>query len=456
MRENWLEEGLRDKLEGFDSELNLEEAWDALEQKRSEPKGRRLGWLWIVTGSLLLIGSSFAIYQLTTNETPEMVDVPVKVDVSNVIGQEKVVLLDSENALLTEKIFEAQSQMPESSSNRNYQSQQQDTPIRNTQIITPKSLDYTTPSSYFVSTPNIDNNQNDRTTDDQVTDSDVSTEIGQSVALNQSNLVINQFTLLEGVTAKLQRDSKQVLKFKFANFGRQDRVKKSKSIPQFVGVDFGFSPITNGQILADEKAIDAVSANLYYKKHLSNSFYLKVGLGLDRYTTRIEGSESNTSTSIEPNQVVERVIYQDGTIENILGDGEVTTTETTTYQLYNSYQFISVPVVAGLRIIDRAQTNIELEGGMATTISSQYDVKEYDPTNGGQVNQVADLNLRNTSIFSGLLAAQWNYHPKSLSRLGVFMKVGTRFQLNDISSEDTFNVDKFKSYQLGLGLQYRL
>ena len=459
MRENWLEEGLRDKFEGFDSELNLEEAWGTLEQTRNAPNKRRLGWLWIVTGSLLFLGSSLAVFQLTTNETTEITDAPVKAKVSNVISQkqkEVVDVNDVKETLVSDQISKSETPLSGTSSIKTSQRQQKDTPNRNTQTTLSNNLVYDAPSSYPTTRQNNVTNQNNLTAVDQVNDSAVSTVGRQSAALTQSNLAINQITLLAGVSSKLQRDSKQVLNHKIADFLLLDRVKKSKSIPQFVGIDFGFSPVTNGQVLANEEALDGISASLFYKKHLSRRFYLKTGLGLDRFMTKQEGSTENSFTSIEPDQIVERIIYQDGTIENVLGDGEVTTTESTTYQLYNSYQFVSIPVVAGFRIVDRDLTSIEVEGGMSTTISSQYDVKEYDPANGGQVNQLADLNLRNTSVFSGLLAAQWNYHPKSLKRLGLFMKVGTRFQLNDISTDESFNIDKFRSYQLGLGLQYRL
>lgn len=453
MRKDWLEDDLKDRFEDFGSEMDLEAEWSALEDRR-DPEPKRRFPIWYVIAGVLLVGVTWLGYANYESDDKDTLGEVTLIDVDGDRISEIENIQRGQSDALT-KTSEYQAQIVEEKKVKqhpfNQKTNQTATQITPSQSFSTLKNTLTTRTPYANTDPGIKRTY--RT-------SSVSKQLPQIAKVETSNIMnqtrsVLSINSIDGIVSLLNDEgSLPRLRRRIKTFDKK-RLTAGYTGEHFVGLVAGYSPLTSGRILANENSLDAISAGIYYKKYISSRFFLQTGLNWDRYTTSISGTDQNITTDLVEDQLLEQYFYLDGTVVDVFGEGEVTTTETANYSLYNRYQFFSIPVIVGYQLYRGNSVVLEIEGGISATVASRYDVKNFDIVNRA-FQQNENLPLSSAGIISGLTALNLHYQPAQMDRLNFIGRVGASLQFNDIATDNDYVFDRFRSYQLGLGLQYRL
>ena len=449
MRDNWLDNELNEKFQDFDSEMNLEQEWAALQERRSTQQRQQPNKLWLLCAGIAVVSASWYLYStpLTQNSSIETQLSKTVVEYKEVAQHNKATTDEVTKETFNLQIDNSQLQI-EKSDNTSATSEQKNSVTRD---LAPPSQSI---QAMHRDTPNENAQQYTQTTVKQRTPNITqSTRSGNEIQISTDQSVINQITevsqLLHTLNNHLTASTGILIEL-----DPRRRSKANKAGAQSLSIGIGYSAFTSGTTFNDEKAIDGTSASLHYKKYLSPKSYLKTGLNIDKYTTRLEGVSTHSYTQVEDGQIIERYFNSDGTFDSVLGEAEVSIEETTEYHLYNRYQFVSIPVIFGLEVLERQRSYFAVEGGISASLISNYEIKEFDGVN--TFNSMENLQLRKAGLLSGLAAISWHYQPLQSNKLDVFCRVGSRFQLNDLSDVGDYNVQRFNALNFGLGVQYRM
>ena len=449
MRDNWLDDELNEMFQDFDSEMNLENEWAALQQRRKSPT--QPNRLWFLLVGVAVVSASWYFYSTSLTQNTE---------IDTQLTQQISVTSDESNS--TKKLVNAEIILDQQNNFHGTETHVGlDKPLNekiklsvNTQRLAAQTLAptnlYSSIKSNDKETEQLPQSKEKYKTQTNVKSIESHNEI-ERVALQ---VAINKIANLEQLSHTLYTDQKPSVNHTLTTLNSLKRTKANKAGAHYLSLGFGYSPLTTGATRDEEKAIDGISTSLHYMKYLSPNLYLKTGINLDKFTTRVKGTITESNTQMEDNQIIKRYYNFDGTIEYVYGEGEVIADEVTQYHLYNRYQFVSVPVIFGLEVLQTERSYFAVEGGISATIFNQYDIKKFDGIN--TFNSVENQELKTAGIFSGLAAISWHYQPQALEKLDFFCRVGSRFQLNDLSDNSIYNVNRFHAVDVGLGIQYRM
>ena len=492
MRDNWLDDGLNEMFEDFDSEMNLEAEWAALEQRRETQQ--RPYRLWLLCMCAVVLGAALYLYPSTDMPADMASDTP-EATLVNVIDPKANDLdltptqpptqptLEIEEARISENNLAIQnSEQQQQQQTLQQPLQQLSKQLDAVSTIKPRVDDTKTQDAVRLVTTQTskekthDTVQSDK---DQLASSAFTTVRENTTSINENTiaqrstpnpnnsnqppqtvwssltpLLVDQVREISILPSMIDLNRSVVNVNDLALTPSRTRKKANKAGAYYLGLDFGYSPLTSGGILADEIAVDGIGTSLYIKKYLASNIYLKTGLNLDRYTTQVNGTSTNSYTQIQDNQIIERYFNPDGTFVPVLGMGPVAIDEVTDYQLYNRYQFVSVPVIFGVQLLERANSFIVIEGGLSATIATQYEAKFFDRQSG--FVEYDDLTIRKQGLLSGLGGISWHYQPQSVERLSLYTRLRATVQLNDTTTDAFSTASKFQSYSVGVGVEYRL
>ena len=451
MRENWLDDELNKLFDDYDSDINLEAEWNALQERRQ--KDKRPSLLWILFLGFAVAAGSWYIYSsssttmVVSDAEPSTAteDLPITQSLNSQTPntQSEIALIkntQTENTRgLNTKIVNSQNSLKEDKV-----AEFKKPNVQNAK----SSLSSTTVSSLPTQAQASNINQSQSKTSNYA----LTTQKNIVIGLDDVSKFVKEIVFMPLLPTYLEIDRSLIEGF--AENNNRTRKTSSRAGNQYLGFTFGYSPLTKGSILEDEKAIDGFSSSISFKKYLSPKFYLATGLGLDHFSTQLTGKSQYSYTQLEDNQLIERYINSDGTIDDVYGIGEVAVTETSTFQLYNRYKFISVPVIFGVQLYEKAQSHLELEAGVSASFVSQYELKYFDGIN--QFKNYDNLDLRESGVFNGITNLTWHYQPQSMDRLDFFFRLGARLQLNDITREKIIDSKRFQSFTLGFGAEYSL
>jgi len=470
MEDNLFDDQRNKMFDDYDSEMHLEAEWKALQERRQPTKRPII--VWMLSIGFAIVGISWVMYSSYT--TPAIAsnaaavstntvvanDITTKADATNQVATNEKVINEEVTSILpgAQDDFQAKEKLTALQDDENDDAQNLKTKKTNEAAIANSSK-----NQISQSTPSSKNevSQSSQEQSNSVDQSKASTlkntptvQKNNELKLNFKPKLTNQITSLPLAQTLVVTDDFVLDDLDFVFGQTMERKKSSKASTQYLSLAFGYSPITRGSVLENEKTKHGISSSIHYKKYLSPKFYIATGLGFDQFTTQVTGDSENIYTQLEENQILERYYNADGTIEYVYGTGEVEVIELTSFKLYNRYNFISVPVLLGLQIYHNGKSHLEFETGVSATIVSQYEVKYFDGIN--QFKDYEDLDLRQTGLFSSITNLTWHYQPQSIERLDFFCRLGARLQLNDITSEQMVNTKRFKSLNFGIGVDYRL
>ena len=452
MKKNWLENGLNDKLGDYGSPIDLEEAWKALEQQRKPEKKKRrfLGWwffgliFFIGMGGYFLMEKNNALSSISDSDINANIPVAFNNTNNNVnqkSSHDKNLLVDN-NVLNNKTLSEKTKHLHISKSDE----------IENKKAIKTKPANVqhsiTHPQEQLIIQSTVSNQSRD-------------VSINNEQRLSDNNFIVEPKTIasilqLPLVNTLLLNSFESVSLLEKCEALQKVKIKKSKSFyPKYISIASGYSPFSKGKILEEETSLDAISANLLYHKYLSKNLYLSTGISFDQFTNRIETIDIQNYTELD-NHLIKTNEYLNGIVEETYGMVEVAVMEKTTFEVFNKYKFVSIPLILGLELSPSGKSSFQIEGGMSASILNQIDGKILATNSTEIFNDLNSLDLKKRGIVSGLFGMQWNYIPVKNKDWRLFLKYQGYFQLNKLSDAPDLNISQFNAHQFSMGIKYEL
>ena len=490
MKEDWLEKGLEDKLDNYDSPMDLENAWGALQARREKPKKKRRFFFWLFFGLLTLGIGAWGSYFIFNNQSDTVVaskQEPVRETITELEHQSKNV----ENGFgkTTPNISAVADVAKINSKNQ----------VEKSESPTLKS----TEENINTSEKWKRGNQNYSPPTEEATLSSVATssgneeinftETGINLFLEQSSnihtsetaegfgknaesiFILPEEEKQEEVIFKdsipLQEESQVLaflpsLKIKLLDFPQGENFNISNSTflvnnsvyvtthgpilsiihpPNYFGLSAGYGTRSTGKVFTDENPLDLTSFQAFYEKSFGRKFYFKTGINFDQMVNSFESSTERILTETAPNQLITVNHFQNGTIEEIFGVGEVSNLEKTTAKNYHRYRLVSIPMMVGYKIEAFHRSTIQIEAGMARSVFTNYS---------GEIFELGDFDLENRGVWQGIYGLSWNYSLRNKHQL--FMGVQGNYHFNEIWKSSQLDLEKFWFHQFQVGLKFRI
>lgn len=476
MKENWLEQGLHDKLDHYESPIDLESAWEALEAERPAPKKKRRFLIWWFWGLALLVsGSTYFLWE--SIHSPNALEVSASLETVTAISENNLTTKNKGN----NSVLEETALLPPSNQKTPKQ------PVDRAAIQKTSTIVKSQPNDAKTDTtnPNLTETQNKAI--NSISKTNLTPKAPHLIRPNtisnldssdkQSFNLLSIFNQVQKGTTSSKRKFRVTPQLYTLNLSSVETTatnstennlpllptsdseirtnKKAVKIPQYIGLESGFGLRAKGKTLTDEIPLDVFSIQLFYQKYLSKKIYLKTGVAYQQFTNKLESDTTKRYTQLMDDQIILVNQYADGRTENVYGTAEVETIERTQYQIFNKYRFLSVPILFGVELFPFKKNSLQVESGFSATIFSQFDGRFLADSPTTTFNELATLDLKNTGLFHALLAVQWNVRPFNNSDWTLFLKYQGNLQLNDLSNSASLNIEKFHVQQLFMGLKYK-
>ncbi len=455
MEKNWLETGLNDKLGDYASSMDLEEAWNAIDAKRHPNKKKRrfIGW-WLLGLLALIVGfflwhkskvsdstpgvvASNVIEKEQTDNTPNDQILAVQKDITTgLVSKEK-----SNSTVTIEQIYNNKntlrtlgSTMSENSELKRHNFLNKKENFQNSSI-NKNDFFKTNPQDYSERSNTTLNESQIRIEEEVVTFSNVP-------LLSSSKIKYLDFSIFD-----------DILPIQFI------RIKSRKAIEfpsNYIGIASGYSFASTGKSSIEESTLDAFSLNLFYQKYLKKNVYLKTGFSFNQFTNELASTHNATRQEQANDQVIAINLFQNGNVENELGPGITEIIEKTTFQIFNKYKFVNIPILIGVTLNPKSRINFQIEGGISTSIFSKFDGKILT-NNGSEIfNDLNRIDLKKAGIVNGRYGLGCNFTLTKNNNWNAFVNYQGNLQFNKLSNTSSLNVEKFNSQQLFIGLKYGL
>lgn len=435
MKENWHNKELKNGLGGYDSPMDIEQSWEALEARRKPKKKRRTPILFWFFGLGVLIMVGLYILNLPEKVSDNFVDSrAIAESVSKEIkkGNEERILtkpdqakikesMDDRDHLTQRKFEEKKTRTKSSGSKRNLTSVSRNTKLVGNSKEDPKGLTFQNSSKNEVET--IVESNNSLITRTEYKQNTYELNDARLMDRNLPAISIIQNINLIGIIPTNNLDF-----YDIPILNKKDFSDKSIVNPRQIGFSTSYSFLTSGLVAEKESALDAFSGFLFYEKSLFRNVYFKSGILFQQFTNRLNVKEQRTYFETEENVTVIINSYQDGSEQKIKGTQEIKFVETTTHNLYNRYRFISVPLIVGYKIPIGNESSLKFEGGISSSfynlhsgqayqdgiISPYENIKEFESKNIGVIQGLGsfyyelNLNKKSTVFFGSQITLQLN------------------------------------------------
>jgi len=454
MRKDWLDKRLEQKLEGFEMPLDLESAWDNLEQIRKKKK-KKVFIPWI--GTFLILGLfSFLIYpHLEPNESQSKV---IKARIDSIESSTK-----TERYVETTTIGNTMEH-----SRENFQFQDNSTSIpKATSTFASESYSNKksfkehkvyVEDSYIIGPSSITSDEIDldeivaSTTDTNSMQKKISkspfSEILKKSELNVIPIFpLTQISVVESISEMKVPEQPQPqpeISVKTNQFGFVGMYGITKVKRTNINLD----EIAFKQLEESEKPIDVIGAGITFTHILKNNIYLNTGLLYHQWSDRLNIQKSSTISELRENIPVEIRSYNNGLIDTLYGNVMVQNEQIGTFDIWNKNTLIGVPLGVGYHWKIKDRMSIKIGAGFLTSylLNSESDLLN---TNNNELSRI-DSEEFNSFLFqfNGNLSAIYKLNNTWNLSLGI----QTLQDLNDRKKSNASYSAKYKSYNLNLGL----
>ena len=444
MKEDWLDNSLGDKLDGYESPLDLENAWESFQAKREAPKKKnRFFFLWILLGVITIgLGGSYLLLNDTTSDA--LTETIIEEDNSKTSSS---TLVETEKTNSNNNTFTSNENRSNATENISYENQnasvrrEANSPSSKVgdQILDPAITHFAPEEKQADALILPVQNEEEGNIETETIDANNELE----------DFAITFLPSLKSNALELPLQSKvEILNASFSDLGKKTIIKsKSLSISPFhFGIVAGYGLRSKGKVLSNEKPLDVISTNLFLEKRIfSDRLYLKTGINFDLFVNKVETSTETDLTQLENNQLIAVNHFQDGTIQEVFGVGKIQTIEKTTTKNFNRYRLISVPLILGYDVVSSNRIILQVEGGMARSIFGNHSGKDFD---------LVDSDFEHQGVWQGLYGLNLNYN---LGRnLNIFSSVKGNYHLNKIGKSEQLEMEKFRFHQVQIGLRFKL
>lgn len=465
MKNDWLNKNLEEKLGEYDSPLDIENAWESLQNKRQPKKKNRFFFFWIFSGLMTIgvAGSYFLLNDKSDNNTItklennlEEVNQPfenIETPYSTLPNSENNSQLHSDKNITSETktIFNKNKNLE----NHNYSNSKNNQLDENSntsfsEVINNAVVNTITPNSNLVfSKKTNDNfivpNQNEEKGNEKIkslVDSIISPKEKTPMAviflpnLKMSLLELpshENFDILNLNSSK--KYTQQVL----------DPVLIPFHPKKYLHLNVGYGVRSTGKILTNEKPLDILSFNILYEKYFPHkNVYFKTGITFDQFVNSTEKISEQIVTAPHDNQLIEINHFQNGTTENVFGITDISTIEKTNEKNYNRYRLVSIPIIIGYDIFSH-RSNIQIEAGFARSILGIHSGKYFD---------LVDSDFEKQRVWQGLYGLNFNF--RTGSRINIFSSLKGNYHFNKMGKSDQLDMEKFRFHQVQIGLRLEL
>ncbi len=476
MKENWHNKELQDGLGAYDSPMDLDKAWEALETKRKPKKEkRRFFFLWFF-GLLALI--SIGSYSILKNNAKEVDTLSIVNERLNEVAQNisETKVLEKENADLSKKEKTiAEEEVKKVESKGQLKSIETKTETNDTAIdkveLTEKGegsiLEILNNNKFTNERERLvfENNKERNTRSSQIK----STISKDSKRLSQKTIAQdnpeNRFSK-KAISLNSRLELPNVLKgvplpslqFTFSGFDLQekeskmivkDRPNSKKNLRTRFGLSSTYAIFTDGFIQSGEQPLDAMMYRVFYERFISPKFYLKTGFSFQQFTTELTMTEIDTDLEMENNLLLIENQFQDGSITQEYGTGEVRYVQSNNHQFFNRYRLVSIPLLVGYEFPVFSKSSLQFEVGVATSILSAHSGKIIENETHLSFDESSNFEERSIGVLQGISAVQ--YQVEVGQRLFLFLGAQANFHMNKSVKLEEERGQLFRSFGLSLG-----
>lgn len=456
MKRNWLENKLYDRLKERPSEIDLDAAWKALENKRNPEKDDKgIAWPWILSGVLLLATLSFWGFSSINSSTSLLSHELNNTQLSTEASIQAMLRPDEpevRQSIVNSKPGEGKPSLLAKQTTKKLKSNQ-------------KKRNFSNISS------NTHNN---------IASNDVKHIINNAELVNQTTKAGEQFpnqipiysnvaTEQEELGANTLIASRQTDESNALSIGLVPRIEINpldvkRDIPELsfipetnhvknlsqssrkrIGVDLAygtmFSNLNHNNQFVDlsthrneiEKSLDHYALAINYEHFIGSRLYLKTGLSFSQFTSTFENIVASNETETREDTVA-HIINPFGENEFVLGDKEVTLGIRSNHFL--KYRSIQIPFGIGLDLPLNEKWSADLSAGVnyALLILNQGSYLEF-PDSGDQLTDLASGTYRSTGVFSGFGTAgiyrhynAWSFGLATSVQFDLNNRIDTGFQ----------------------------
>ncbi len=444
MKEDWHNKELQNGLGNYDSPIDLEGAWEALDAKRHPKKAkRRFAWLWLGVLCLLVVGG----YYLLDNVNDE-ISVSEKVVVVNPdLKQESNVKLEAQNntQLLSEYEAEIANELKGKNTKTLFEridKTQVSQTEGNTKFLKGKTARYLLSGNVKsiqaaavidledksqIQDPNLPvaiikptdfgiKTQTSKTNDQESKNNQESlnqnekkvTTANESIIKNHSKIV-EERSSSDSLLASAVAGEPDIVNDSIPNL---DDLKNELGISfiakSSIGISASYGFLTSGSVSKDEQSLDALAVDVFYEKEISSAFYFKTGISYKQYTNKLKVNEEYVYFETE-NDVILVNSYISGLEEEITGEVEVEYRATHNHLLYNRYSFVAVPILVGYKVNFAKRSKLKLETGISTSLFTSHSGNLYATGLIESLENIDGYNAKKIAVLQGLLGLQYEY-----------------------------------------------
>lgn len=425
MKEDWLEDKMKERFEGFDSGLNLEEAWGDLEARRNPEKTNRKGLIWWWTaaagGIILLAGLFFVNLPYSAQGSivsAENTEQEMKQNTNGSITQ------SVENQIIVEEKTEEQSvSSPVLKNNENVKSEyfQKEKASEKENINTKKesSVELTRKNSIAnkaLITKYADYRKKDSNSSENLS-SFPTYSANESEVIDINFLKQDYVSLLENQIGLLKQV--EIIPTDISNFYQinklvDDKDGKSKTLKNTIGLSYNFGKAfretprgrsnSNYTILRDkaEKNLDAWSAQLFFERKIKEDWFLRFDVGYVSVTDSYIDEAILTTPKMFDNQVLQINRFIDGTESQVVGEALGSQTQTTTNTFYQRYRSSFIGFAFGRKFDLASSFTFRASAGADLTIFRNNQGVIADPTEtSDEYDNLSNFSSQKGSFLAG-------------------------------------------------------
>ncbi|MBR9922127.1 MAG: hypothetical protein GYB31_14910 [Bacteroidetes bacterium] len=203
-----------------------------------------------------------------------------------------------------------------------------------------------------------------------------------------------------------------------------------------------------------EQGMDRMGASLIIRRKARTHLFFSSGLELARFTNESRATQILESTEMQDDLLLEIRIRQDGSTEEIIGTGEVKVVEETKYSLYETHDFLYLPVEAGWQFFPEKRINLNLRTGIAFGYAFRRNGMRWTHEDEWAPKQLEATDFRTAGLLEWRLGleSQWKITEKTSFFLG--LQFGT--DLTDHSRQTDSFSESYRWTNARLGMLFSI
>ena len=495
MKKDWLKDKLNERFDEFDAGLDLDQAWGDLVARRNPPKKKnRVLFFWFGSGllGLILVGLFLSNQQQLVDDEARISETTLQT--SKIVESKQKVELEKEHLPRAKKLSEKTSAIL---TNRKVKERsdlvgEENKAILDKKLKTEESVKgsgkeivdvlvqskFILPLKKSISQNRVEQSESVQETSGLMTEtktfvakrligSEIENESVGKRKVNENNLLLDQISFLpslmmDKIFPESRNPNSSIKKPSIADSlvvadlraAKESKKPKLRDYYNGFGVSVAYGlhqrefKINDGRIEKfvndrrdQEKALDVVEANAFYRRYFNNGLIGELGLGFQQTTYKFQFEETMTFSQTVEDAITAIHSYPDGTEETILGTIEETVTTLREYTYFQKYQQVNLSGMVGMQMRLGGRFGCGVFTGLEYGIFAKANgVSLSQAGTGFALGSLEDVGYRNEGILTALLRME------VLTSLGPMTELGFsifgKSMLNDMINTNLQDVER--------------